>query len=85
MHGARLVGYPVYYMSRAPAAPDIGTQHLKIPNVDSSGRTGRDSWSKESREHRDRAYVRTHVVPSTHSLDAPGICTRVEGSLSATR
>ena len=33
MHGARLVGYPVYYMSRAPAAPDIGTQHLKIPNV----------------------------------------------------
>ena len=40
MHGARLVGYPVYYMSRAPAAPGIGTQHLKIPNVDSSGRTG---------------------------------------------
>ena len=31
MHGARLMGYPVYYMSRAPAAPDIGTQHLEIP------------------------------------------------------
>ena len=31
MHGARLVGYPVYYMSRAPAAPDIGTPHLEIP------------------------------------------------------
>ena len=33
MHGARLVGYPVYYMSRAPAAPDIGTQHLKMVDL----------------------------------------------------
>jgi len=85
MHGARLVGYPVYYMSRAPAAPDIGTQHLKIPNVDSSGRTGRDSWSKESREHRDRAYVRTHVVPAAHSLLHRVVAQECEGSRRALR
>ena len=89
MHGARLMGYPVYYMSRAPAAPDIGTPHLEIPEsiipVDAWDERLMTPWIIGIERAQGWAYVRTHVVPSTHSLDAPGICTRVEGSLSATR
>jgi hypothetical protein len=89
MHGARLMGYPVYYMSRAPAAPDIGTQHLEIPEsiipVDAWDERLMTPWIIGIERAQGWAYVRTHVVPAAHSLMHPGICTRVEGSLSATR
>ena len=72
MHGAQMVVYPVYYMPRAPAAPGIGTQHLKIPSQSLPWTHGRrDSmtpWIMGIERAQGWVYVRTHVVPTTHSL-----------------
>ena len=72
MHGARLMGYPVYYMSRAPAAPDIGTPHLEIPEsiipVDAWDERLMTPWIIGIERAQGWAYVRTHVVPAAHSL-----------------